>query len=42
VKKLINYFGTFEAIESASREDIEKITNKKISNIMKDNINNCT
>ncbi len=35
VKKLIDYFGTFEAIESASREDIEKVTNKKISNIIK-------
>ncbi|TET87923.1 MAG: excinuclease ABC subunit UvrC [Sulfurovum sp.] len=37
VKKLINYFGTFEAIESASREDIERVTNKKISNIIKIN-----
>jgi len=37
VKKLIDYFGTFEAIESASREDIERVTNKKISNIIKDN-----
>jgi len=36
VKKLIDYFGTFEAIESASREDIERVT-KKISNIIKDN-----
>ena len=35
VKKLIDYFGTFEAIESASREDIERVTNKKISNIIK-------
>jgi len=38
VKKLIDYFGTFEAIENASKEDIEKVTNKKISNIIKDNI----
>ena len=37
VKKLLDYFGTFEAIESASREDIERVTNKKISNIIKDN-----
>ncbi len=35
VKKLIDNFGTFEAIESASREDIERVTNKKISNIIK-------
>lgn len=37
VKKLIDYFGTFEAIQSASREDIERVTNKKISNIIKNN-----
>ncbi len=37
VKKLINYFGTFEAIESASKEEIERVTNKKISTIIKDN-----
>ena len=35
VKKLIDYFGTFEAIENASYEDLEKVTNKKISNIIK-------
>jgi len=35
IKKLIDYFGTFEAIEHASAEDIEKVTNKKISNIIK-------
>ncbi|RLA70934.1 MAG: excinuclease ABC subunit C [Epsilonproteobacteria bacterium] len=35
VKKLIDYFGTFEAIEHASAEDIEKVTNKKISSIIK-------
>ncbi len=37
VKKLIDYFGTFEAIENASEEDISKVTNKKISNIIKNN-----
>ena len=37
VKKLIDYFGTFEAIENASYEDLEKVTNKKISNIIKNN-----
>jgi excinuclease ABC subunit C len=37
VKKLIDYFGTFEAIQSASREDIEKVTNKRTSNIIKNN-----
>jgi len=37
VKKLIDYFGTFEAIQSASMEDIEKVTNKKTSNIIKNN-----
>ncbi len=36
VKKLIDYFGTFEAIKNASREDIENVTNKKISHIIKD------
>jgi len=35
VKKLLDYFGTFEAIEKASMEDLEKVTNKKISNIIK-------
>lgn len=35
VKKLIDYFGTFEAIKNASTEDIEKVTNKKISSIIK-------
>ncbi len=35
VKKLIDYFGTFEGIKKASKEDIEKITNKKISDIIK-------
>lgn len=36
VKKLLNYFGTFEAISVASAEDITKVTNKKISSIIKD------
>jgi len=38
VKKLIDYFGTFEAIENASEEELEKVTNKKISTIIKRNI----
>ena len=37
VKKLIDYFGTFEAIENATKEEIENVTNKKISTIIKDN-----
>ena len=37
VKKLIDYFGTFEAIESASEEEIAKVTNKKTSNLIKNN-----
>lgn len=37
IKKLIDYFGTFDAIKNASYEDIEKVTNKKISNIIKNN-----
>ncbi len=37
IKKLIDYFGTFEAIENASQEDITRVTNKKISNIIKNN-----
>jgi len=37
VKKLIDYFGTFDAIENASQEDITRVTNKKISNIIKNN-----
>ncbi len=35
VKKLIDYFGTFEAIENASYEEIEKVTNKRIADIIK-------
>ncbi len=37
VKKLIDYFGTFDAIYDAPSEEIEKVTNKKISNIIKNN-----
>jgi excinuclease ABC subunit C len=36
VKKLLDYFGTFEAINDASVEDLEKVTNKKITSIIKD------
>jgi excinuclease ABC subunit C len=36
VKKLLNYFGTFEAIKNASHEEIAKITNKSIANSLKD------
>ena len=35
VAKLIQYFGTFDAIESASFEEIEKVTNNKIASILK-------
>jgi len=35
VKKLINYFGTFEAIESASYDEIKRVTNSKIAKIIK-------
>ena len=35
VKKLLNYFGTFEAIESATYEEIAKITNKRVANSLK-------
>ena len=37
LKKLIDYFGTFEAIKLASFKDIEKVTNNKIANIIKNN-----
>ncbi len=37
VKKLIDFFGTFEAIQSASEEDIRRVTNKRIANIIKNN-----
>ena len=36
VKKLIDYFGTFEAIKLASAKEIEKVTNKKISDILQE------
>ena len=39
LQKLIDYFGTFDAIQNASSEEIEKVTNKKISNIIKINTN---
>ena len=35
VKKLLDYFGTFEAIEKATSDEIKKVTNAKISNIIK-------
>ena len=35
VAKLINYFGTFEAIEKASFEELDKVTNIKIATILK-------
>lgn len=35
VKKLLDYFGTFDAIEKASTEEIKKVTNINISNIIK-------
>ncbi len=34
VKKLIDYFGTFEGIKNASYDDIEIATNKKIAKIL--------
>jgi len=37
VKKLLDYFGSFEAIQNASILDLEKVTNKKIAAIIKDN-----
>lgn len=37
IKKLIHYFGTFENINKASKEEIRKVTNNKISIIIKDN-----
>ena len=35
VKKLLNYFGTFEAIEKADYEEIAKITNKRVAQSLK-------
>jgi len=37
VKKLLDYFGTFEAIQNASSLELEKVTNNKISTIIKNN-----
>jgi len=37
VKKLINYFGTFEAIDNASFEDIEKVVGKGVAKALKQN-----
>ncbi len=37
VKKLIDYFGTFEAIERASIKELAKVTNSKIADIIKNN-----
>jgi len=39
VQKLLDYFGTFEAIYQASSEEIAKVTNKKMSDIMNQNNN---
>jgi len=36
VAKLIQYFGTFEAITQANTEEIEKVTNKKIASLLKE------
>jgi len=35
LKKLLNYFGTFEAIKSASFEEISVISSKKVAKILK-------
>ena len=37
IKKLISYFGTFENIKNASKDEISKVTNNKISTIIKHN-----
>jgi len=34
IQKLIDYFGTFEAIEKATYEEIKNVTNKKIASIL--------
>ncbi|PHS33689.1 MAG: excinuclease ABC subunit C [Sulfurovum sp.] len=39
VAKLIHYFGTFKAIENASPQELEKITSKKIVNLLKNSTN---
>lgn len=35
IKKLIDYFGTFESISNASEEELAQVTNKKIASILK-------
>ena len=35
IKRLLNYFGTFEAIEKASYKDIERVTNIRVANSLK-------
>ncbi|NOR56857.1 MAG: excinuclease ABC subunit UvrC [Sulfurovum sp.] len=37
VKKLLDYFGTFEAIQNASLQELEKVTSRKIADIIKNN-----
>ncbi len=37
IKKLIDYFGTFEAIKNAPFDDIKKVTNSKMAEIIKNN-----
>jgi len=37
LQKLLNYFGTFEAIDNASYDEITKVTNKKIAKIITSN-----
>ena len=37
VKKLIDYFGTFESIEKATHEDLSSVTNKKIASLIHKN-----
>jgi excinuclease ABC subunit C len=34
ISKLIQYFGTFEAIEKATYDEIEKVTNEKIASLL--------
>jgi excinuclease ABC subunit C len=35
VKKLIDYFGTFEAVENASLEELSQVTNTKVAHLIK-------
>ncbi|MEA1954329.1 MAG: excinuclease ABC subunit UvrC [Campylobacterota bacterium] len=37
IKKLIDYFGTFENIDNASKNELEKVTNSKIATILHKN-----